>query len=226
LNAWILHWDFHQTFRDPLHLFDANIFYPARYALAFSENLYGASVFGFAPLAAGVSTLAVYNLLFLLGMFLSAMAAWALARAVTGDAASSLLAGVVYAFVPWRLAQIPHIQYQWGAFLALLLLFLLRYLDSGRRRDLVLFAVFLAWNALTNVHYAVFSGVAVGVVLGYEWLGSRRLAFGRRVAATLGAALAAALLVLPFSSPYAKASRLYGMRRGADEIAAFSGRPV
>jgi len=99
LNAWILHWDFHQTFHDPRHLFDANIFYPARYALAFSENLYGASLFGFPLYAMGLSTLTVYNALFLLGMFLSALAAWALAREWTGDARASLLAGVVYAFL-------------------------------------------------------------------------------------------------------------------------------
>ena len=226
LNAWILHWDFHQTFHDPAHLFDANIFYPARYALAFSENLYGAALFGFPLYAAGVSTLTAYNFLFLLGMFLSGVAAWALAFYFTRDASASLLAGVVYAFVPWRLAQIPHIQYQWGAFLALLLLFLLRYLETGRRRDLALFALFFAWNAATNVHYALFSGIAVAVVLAYEWLSSERKSFWRRVAASVGAAVVAGIVVLPFYVPYARASRLYGMRRGEDEIAAFSGRPV
>ena len=160
LNAWILHWDFHQTFRDPARLFDSNIFYPGKYALAFSENLFGASLFGFPLYAAGVSTLTAYNFLFLLGMFLSGLSAWALARYVTGDAAASLLAGIVYAFVPWRLAQIPHVQYQWGPFLALALLFLLRFFDRGRPRDAVLFGVFFAWNALANVHYALFSGIA------------------------------------------------------------------
>ena len=78
LNAWIFHWDYHQTFRDPLRLFHANIFHPARYALAFSENLWGAAVFGFPLFAAGASTLFVYNFLFLLGMFFSALAAWEL----------------------------------------------------------------------------------------------------------------------------------------------------
>jgi hypothetical protein len=80
LTAWIFHWDFHQTFRDPLSLFDANIFHPARYALAFSENLYGAALFGFPLYAAGVSTLAAFNALFLLGVFLSGLSAWLLAR--------------------------------------------------------------------------------------------------------------------------------------------------
>ena len=71
-TGWVMHWDFHQTLRDPLHLFQTpNIFYPARYALAFSENLYGAALFGFPLYAAGASPLLVYNVLFLLGMFLS-----------------------------------------------------------------------------------------------------------------------------------------------------------
>ena len=25
-TAWVLHWDYHRVFHDPLHLFDANIF--------------------------------------------------------------------------------------------------------------------------------------------------------------------------------------------------------
>src|SRR5512134_2285134 len=78
LNAWIFHWDWYQSFRDPLQLFHANIFHPARWTLAFSENLYGAALFGFPLFWAGASPLLVYNALFLLGMFLSAMAGWAL----------------------------------------------------------------------------------------------------------------------------------------------------
>lgn len=223
LNAWILHWDFHQFFRDPLHLFDANIFYPARYALAFSENLFGAAVFAFPMYAVGASTLTAYNLIFLLGMFLSAMAAWALAREVTGNAVAALAAGMIYAFSPWRIAQIPHIQFQWGAFLALSLLFLLRYLDEGRRRDLVLFGVCLAWNALVNVHYALFSAFLLGTAAVYEWLVSSGPLLRKRLAACAVAAVCAAVVVTPFYVPYAKASSLYGMARGDAEIEAFSG---
>jgi hypothetical protein len=225
LNAWIFHWDFHQTFRDPLHLFDANIFHPARYALAFSENLFGAAVFGFPLFASGASTLFVYNFLFLLGMFLSAMGAWTLAREITGNPAASLLAGMVFAFVPWRLAQIPHIQYQWGPFLPLLLLFLLRSLGGGRRRDLFLFAVFFAWNALTNVHYAIFSGILLAVVLAWERLTGDAPGLRGRIRQTVIATAVAAVAVLPFYVPYAKAAKLYGMRRSIGEMRFYSARP-
>ncbi len=39
LNAWILGWVVHQLGSDPLHLFDANIFYPEPRTLTFSEPL-------------------------------------------------------------------------------------------------------------------------------------------------------------------------------------------
>jgi hypothetical protein len=225
LNAWIFHWDFHQTFRDPLHLFDANIFHPARYALAFSENLYGAAVFGFPLFTFGASTLFVYNFLFLLGMFLSAMAAWSLARFVTRDPSASLVAGLVFAFVPWRLAQIPHIQFQWGAFLPLMLLFLLRWLDFERSRDLILFAVCFSWNALTNVHYAIFSGLLLVVVMAWEALTSESSRIRRRIGRVVLATAAAAIVVIPFYVPYARAAKLYGMRRSIGEMRFYSARP-
>ncbi|MEP6767250.1 MAG: hypothetical protein ABJC61_01175 [Acidobacteriota bacterium] len=226
LNAWIFHWDFHQVFRHPLRLFDANIFYPARDTLAFSENLFGAAVFGFPLLALGASTLLTANVLMLAGMAFSGLAAWALAREVTGDPAASLIAGFVYAFVPWRIAQLPHVQFQWGAFLALLLLFLLRALDRGTRRDAALFGLFFAWNALTNVHYTLFSVFLVALVLLHGLLSGEMGIFLPRLRRVLLAGALAGCAVLPFYIPYFRASRVYGMVRGEGEIASFSGRPI
>ena len=41
LNMWILAWDAHALHHAPFHLFDANIFYPERGTLAYSETLLG-----------------------------------------------------------------------------------------------------------------------------------------------------------------------------------------
>lgn len=222
-NAWILDWDFRQTFRDPANLFQAPIFHPARYALAFSENLYGGALFGFPLRAAGVSILANYNAVFLFSMAFSGWAAWLLARYVTGDGLASLLAGLIYAFVPWRFSQLPHINMQFGGFLCLLFLFLLRYLDGGRRRDLVLFAACFAGNLLSTFHYGLFSGFLLAVVLVVEASASREAR--RRVPGVILAAGAATLLCAPFLIPYTKAAKLYGMRRSLEEMREFSARP-
>src|SRR6185312_541904 len=49
LNEWIMAWVGHQLPRAPTRLFDANIFYPARDTLAFSEPLIVPALMG-APL--------------------------------------------------------------------------------------------------------------------------------------------------------------------------------
>src|SRR5579871_4267606 len=67
LNEWILAWIAHQLPRDPAHLFEANIFYPAHDSLAFSEPLIVPALMG-APLAwLGASPVLVYNLVLIAG---------------------------------------------------------------------------------------------------------------------------------------------------------------
>src|SRR5262245_29789037 len=43
LFIWTLAWDAHAFLRQPLSIFDANIFAPERHTLAYSENLIGSS---------------------------------------------------------------------------------------------------------------------------------------------------------------------------------------
>ncbi len=223
LSAWIFHWDYVQTLRDPGSLFQAPLFHPARYVLAFSENMYGAAVFGFPLLAGGASLITNYNVLLLLGMFLSALSAWALARYVTGDPLAALAAGVVYAFLPYKLSQLPHVHMEWGAFLCLVFLFLLRYLDQGRRRDAAFLGAAFAWNAYACIQYAFFTGFLVVAVLVLEAIQSDQAR--RRIPAAVLAMAIGGLAFLPFAIPYMKASKLYGMRRFVGEMTYFSAKP-
>lgn len=223
-EAWSLQWDYRQTLRDPLNLFQAPIFHPARYALAFSENNYGAAVFGFPLLAAGAGAYLNYNVSFLLAMFLSALCAWLLARYVTGDPAAALAAGLIFAFVPYKMEQVTHLHMEWGGFFCLTALFLLRYLDTGRKRDAVLLAIVFAWNGITCVQYGFFGGLLVAIVLLFEaWSGGPER--WRRIGGALVALGLGLLIWLPFLIPYRRASELYGMRRSIGEMTFYSGRP-
>ena len=224
LEAWVLQWDYRQTLRDPLNLFQAPIFHPARYALAFSENNYGGAIFGFPLLAAGTPVWVNYNVNLLLAFLFSAWGCWKLASYVTGDPAASLLAGIVFAFLPYKMSQLPHLHMEWGGFFCLEALFLLRYLDSGRRRDAVLLALFFAWNGLACFQYGFFGGLMLAMILLFEAI-SGKPGRGRRIAGALAALAVGALVWLPFLLPYRTASRLYGMRRGLGEMTFFSGRP-
>ena len=122
LNEWILAWVAHQLPRDPSHLFEANIFYPAHDSLAFSEPLIVPALMG-APLAwAGASPVLVYNLVVIAGFALTAFATSLLLEAWTGSLIAGLLAGSLFAFNTHTLTRFAHVQgiHLYGLPLALL----------------------------------------------------------------------------------------------------------
>ena len=63
LHEWTLAWLAHQIVHDPLHLFDANIFYPDRLTLAYSDHLFIPGIFVAPLIWAGLSPVLAYNLL-------------------------------------------------------------------------------------------------------------------------------------------------------------------
>src|SRR5918999_5702913 len=96
LNEWIMAWVAHQLPRAPARLFDANIFHPARDALAFSEPLIVPALIG-APLRwLGASPVLVFNVVLILGFALTALAMYALVVEWTRDPAAGLLAGSMF----------------------------------------------------------------------------------------------------------------------------------
>ena len=225
LNARILQWDYAQTLRDPLHLYQLNFFHPAKYVLAFSENLYGVALFGFPLLAAGASALVNYNVLLLLGMFLSALAAWALAREVTGDPIASAVAGLVFAFLPWRFSQLPHLQFQWARVpVPACCSSSCGTWTGGERGTSSLYGICLCVERPLQRALRAVLGVARRCDAGPVRRRRRRGEPPRAGRAPSWRRCSAGLVFVPFALPYREASRLYGMRRYFGEMRFFSAR--
>ena len=74
LNMWTIGWVAHQLPRDPRHLFDANIFYPERLTLAYSEAMIVQGALALPVIAAGGSPVLAFNLVLLAGF---ALTGWA-----------------------------------------------------------------------------------------------------------------------------------------------------
>jgi hypothetical protein len=161
LNAWILDWDHYATFHAPLSLFDANAFHPSKYALAFSENLYGIAILLIPLRLAGVAPLTAYNLAILAGFAFSGFGAWLLGRKLTGSSAAGVAAGVFFTFVPFRFTQLSHIQHVWGGWLPVLLAALLHYAEAPTRKRAALFGAAFLMNGLTNIHWLLFGSLAI-----------------------------------------------------------------
>jgi hypothetical protein len=119
--SWVLDWDWYATFHKPLHLFQANIFYPTPDTLAYSEHLYGMAVFLFPLRAFGIGALTAHNIALLLGFAFSGFAAYLLGRSVTGSAIGGVAAGIFYAYLPWKFTQLPHVHNIWSGWLPLML---------------------------------------------------------------------------------------------------------
>ncbi len=222
LNTWILWWDYHQTFTDPLNLFHANILYPYRYTLAFSENNYGIALFFFPLYAAGLRPLTVHGVATLAGFALCGYGAFRLARTLTGSRGAAWVAGAAFAFVPYRFHHLPHITYLFAGWMPLLLEALVLYTRAPTRRRAAWLGVAFYMNALTCIHWFVLTLIPLALT-GLFLVSRRRLWRARDfwVRAVVALGLAAAAL-LPFLIPYIRVSNLYGLVRGPEEAKFFS----
>src|SRR5919201_43879 len=75
LIIWTLAWDNHALLGGVRSLFDANIFYPARDALAYSEHLFGISLFTLPVYAATMTHVLAYNIVWHQSYVLAALSA-------------------------------------------------------------------------------------------------------------------------------------------------------
>ncbi|HZI80385.1 MAG TPA: discoidin domain-containing protein [Vicinamibacterales bacterium] len=218
LTAALLHWN---AWTLPLtHAWwQLPIFAPTPDVLAFSEHLLGLSVVA-APVEWLVrDPLVAANLVTLLTYPLCGVAMFLVVRRLTGSATAAFLAGLAYAFSPYRAAQQPHLQMLATFWAPLALLGLHGYVDSGRRAWLVLFGAAWLLQALANLYSLYFLSVLVAlwtlwfVILPGRWSQLRDITV---------ATLIAAVPLAPTIGTYVTVHARHGFTRSAVEAQAFS----
>ncbi len=221
-SVWRVAWIAHQLPRDPRHLFDANIFHPEENTLAFSDAAVLPAVLGAPAIWLGASPVAVYNWLLILGVATSALAAYLLTERLSGSAPGAIIAGVVFAFAPYRAAHFAHLELQWTAFMPLALLAMHRLHDRPTTAVGIGLGAAIGLQALSSIYYAAF--FAVMCVPACVWLvvAARR---PRRptLAALAYAAVVTLILVLPYGRPYLTNSTERSAPP-AEEVATFAAR--
>jgi hypothetical protein len=222
INSWILWWDWHQTFRDPLNLFHANIFFPYRYTLAFSENHWGLALPLFPLFAAGLRPLTVHGVATLLGFLFSGYGAFRLGRTLTGSTGAGFVSGIVFAFVPYRFHLLPHLGYVFAGWIPILFEALVLFARKRSPRRAVWLGAAFLMNGLTCIHWLVLSAIPFAlavILLAFREGIERERAFLRRGALALACA---SLILLPFLVPYQRVASLYGFERNAQETLYYS----
>ncbi len=195
-SMWRLGWIAHQLAHAPLALFDANIFYPQRLALALSDPILLPGLVAAPLLWLRVPPVAVYNLLVLTSFVLCGVGAWALATRLTGSRAAGVLAGIVFAFAPYRFEHYFHLEILWSFWIPLALLGLHAACEratiaGGIRTGLAVLA-----QGFSCLYYAVYLGMtlALATPLLIRWRHADRWKTIAGLAA--GAAIAVAVMAL------------------------------
>jgi hypothetical protein len=181
LFMWALGWDTHAFTHQPLSIFEANIYYPERHTLAYSENFIG-SAFIAAPILwlTGNPVLAM-NVVMLLSCVLCGVGAFLLARRVGVGPFGATLAGLIFAFSPPRFLRLDQLHLATVQWVPFSLAFLHAYLDEGRARDLRLAVAFFTLQALTSGHGAALLVLAVLILIVYRFALGEPLAAAKRL---------------------------------------------
>jgi len=225
--AWTLWWDFHQTFHNPLHLFDANVFYPYRYTLAFSENDYGIAMLFFPLFALGLRPLTVNAIATFFGFVLSGYGCFRLTRTLTGDEKAAWLAGIIFAFIPYRFHLLSHLHYLFAGWLPLVCEALILFAQKTTWKRATWLGVAFLMNALTCVSWFIMALAPLGLTLSYLLFATKGLARDRAFWLRGAVAMAGALLLFsPFLYVYYRVSVIYGLRWQPWEFAYNSARPI
>ena len=229
LQAWHIAWGAHALITQPLDPFQANVHWPLGNALAYTDGL-----LGFAPVGllgrGATAALVQYNALYLFAYALAFVGAYALARELAARPAAAAVAGVAFAYAPWRIAQENHMNVLSSGGIPLSIFLLVR----GYRRQspgLVLAGWLVAAGQISlgfalglQFGYLLATLALVGVVV---WLVRGRPAPRPRVlVATVAGAGTLAAVTLLLAGPYlAIVGEIPEARRSYDRVQELSPAP-
>lgn len=215
-GVWNVAWVAHALTTDPASLFDANIFYPHRQTLAYSEANIVAGVVGAPVWLATKNPMATFNTVVLLAFAGAALAGYLLVRVLGGSRLGASIAGLTYGFSPYMFAHIPHIQLLMTFGPALSMAAMHHFTKAPSiRRGLALGGA-LAVTGLACAYYGIFAGLMVGTGLLWSLVVDRRLKQPAFWVGILVAVVVVLVVVGPFFVPYLSV-REAGFERSLDE---------
>jgi hypothetical protein len=221
-SIWVVSWVAHALTTDPARLYHANIFYPQRYTLAFSEANLGAGVIGVPVWLLTENPFATHNFAFFVAFVLAFAGAFYLTRYLVGSREAAFAAAILFAFCPFMFARTAHIQLLFIGLIPFCLLAFHRLVDHPTVTRATALGVLIAFTAVTCAYYGIFAALAIG--LGTLLYAATR-GLWRSSAYWTGIALAAFSsigLTLPFFLPYLLVQDEGGFVRTLDDARQYS----
>jgi len=229
-TAWQVAYVGHAMLHDPLHLFDANVFYPHPLSLAFSDSLLGYGPAGFFG-SGTVAALVRYNLLFLFAWSLCFVGGYLLARELGLRKLGAAAAAAAFAYAPYRVTEAGHLHVISSGGIALALFLLLRGYRRGSVGLVIAGWLVSAWQIslgfTLGLQFSYLLAV-LAVLAAVYWLLAGRPALPRRlvVVTCLGILFVGAVAIYQ-ARPYLKISHDYPTaKRTIKEVEVYSAGPA
>jgi hypothetical protein len=221
LVAWTLGWDADAIRRGVSGILDAPNFFPYPHTLAYSDHLLGLAIFTSPLQWLTANPVLTYNIAFIASFVQAGGGMYVLARALTGRRDAAALAALAYAFSPFRIAHLAHLQWLMTGWLPLSLWALHRYFSTGAFAFLIASVGAYLLQSLTASYFTYFGLLPLGMVAIVEaW--RARPPVRRTAAHLLAAAAVAAVILAPVVSVYYRARADHDFVRKPSEIAALS----
>jgi hypothetical protein len=245
-SIWNVAWVARAIVADPGDLFDANIFFPHRRTLAYSEANVLEGLIGTLPWWLSRNPWLTLNLVLLAGFASAYLAAYLLLRYVCGDRGAAAAAAILYAFCPYVMSHLSHIQLIYTGGIPLAMLLVLRLADGAfhlkveatgaeanqlasafRRKTLwqgAALGLALAAQALSCAYYGIFAALMTGYAA-LVLAATRRLWRSRAYWTALAAGAATAMVIVaPYFAQYLRVSEETSFVRSLDDAARYSAR--
>lgn len=226
LFLWTLGWDSHALAHQPLDIFDANIFYPERRTLAYSEHQIGSALAAAPILWMSGNLVLAMNAVALLSCLLSGLGAYYLGRQVGLGPFGALTAGVVFALAPPRFFRLGQLHLATVEWMPICLALLHRYANGGSRRHLTGAVLAFSLQALSGGQSALFLALAATGLLVYLAAFSELRPASSLPRDAILALLLAAAVNAPFVLPYFEVKQELGLERTLDEAVSWSPNAV
>jgi hypothetical protein len=223
-NMWRLRWIAHALATSPRDLFNGNQFYPEPRVMAFSDAVLVEGIIAAPLLWLRVPPVLVLNLVLLGAIVASAVGMFTLARHLSGSATGAVVAGIIFAFAPYRFEHYMHLELQWIVWAPWAFWALQRTLETGAAKYGALTGVFIALQMMSSVYYGLFLALLIAIVGSLQLIAQRgRMLVAQIRSLAIGAVIAAVISGV-YAVPYSAASARVGVR-AVSEISMFSARP-
>jgi hypothetical protein len=212
-SIWVVSWVAHALTTDPSQLFGANIFYPHRNALAFSEGNIVEGVIAAPVWLLTKNPYTTHNFVFLFAFAQSFVATYYLIRRLTGDRRAAILAGIMYAYCPFAFARQAHVQLLMVGFLPWCMLAWHRFVDTVTIRRAIELGAVMSMTGLACAYYGIFAGGMIAFASIWFAITRRRWKDKKYVLSVAVAALVCVGLIAPFFLPYVQMQESTGFQR-------------